>query len=54
MIKAQNGNIGRKRRQWNMTQQANNNIIEDLMKSKGDESPVADIKRMMMRKFYKL
>jgi hypothetical protein len=47
--------MGRKRRQGNMTpQKANNNIIEDLMESKVDESPVADLKRMKIRKFNKL
>jgi hypothetical protein len=33
---------------------ANNNIIEDLKESEGDESPVADLKRMMIRKVNKL
>jgi hypothetical protein len=40
--------MGRKRRQGNMTSQ-NNNIIEDLVECEGDESPVADIRRMMFR-----
>jgi hypothetical protein len=46
--------MGRKRRQGNVTpQKSNNNIIEDLMERKGDESLVADLKRMI-RKFKEL
>jgi hypothetical protein len=29
----------------------NNSIIEDFMQSKGDESPVADLRRMLIRMF---
>jgi hypothetical protein len=55
MSKAQYRNMGRKRRQGNMIpQKANNSIIEDLMESKGDEFPVADLKRMKIRKFSEL
>jgi hypothetical protein len=44
--------MGRKRRQENMSpQKAKNNIIKNLMECKGDESPVADFKRMMKRMF---
>jgi hypothetical protein len=51
MSKVQNRNMGRKRRQRNKTpQKANNNIIEDLVESKGDKFPVADLKLMMRRK----
>jgi hypothetical protein len=45
MSKAQNRNMRRKRRQGNVT----DNIIEDLVESEGDDSPVADVKRMMIR-----
>jgi hypothetical protein len=42
--------MGRKRRQGYMTpQKTNNNVIKDLMESEGDESPVADIRRMIIR-----
>jgi hypothetical protein len=42
--------MGRKRRQWNTPpQKFNYNIIEDLIYSEGDESSVADIRRMIMR-----
>jgi hypothetical protein len=42
--------MGRKRSHGNTTpHKINNNIIEDLVKSEGDESPVADLKRMMTR-----
>jgi hypothetical protein len=45
----------RKRRQGNMTpQKSYNNLKEDLMESEGYESPVADLKRMMRRKFNEL
>jgi hypothetical protein len=44
-----------KRKQWNMApQKTNNNIVEDLVESEGDESPVADIKRMVIRMFNEL
>jgi hypothetical protein len=47
--------MGRKRRQGNTTpQKANNNMIEDWMESKGDESPIADLKTVMIRKFQEL
>jgi hypothetical protein len=36
----------RKRRQKNMTpQKTNNSIIEDLVESEGDESPVSGLKK---------
>jgi hypothetical protein len=44
-----------KRRQKNMTpQKTSNNTTEDLVESEGDESPVADVKRMMIRMFNEL
>jgi hypothetical protein len=55
MTKAQHRNMGRKRRQGNTThQKTNNSIIEDLVESRGDESPIADIRRMVIRMFNKL
>jgi molybdenum-dependent DNA-binding transcriptional regulator ModE len=55
MSKTQNRNMGTRRRQGNVTpQKANNNIIEDLMGSEEGESQVADLKRMMIRKFNEL
>jgi predicted Fe-Mo cluster-binding NifX family protein len=52
MSKEQNRNMGRKRRQGNMTSQnTNNNIIEVLIESEVDRSSVANLKRMMIRKF---
>jgi uncharacterized protein (DUF1697 family) len=52
MSKAQNRNMGRKRRQGNtIPQKANNTTIEDLMESEEDESPVANVKRMMIRMY---
>jgi hypothetical protein len=40
-------NIGRKRRQGNMTpQKTNNNIIEDTVESEGHEFPVTDLRGM--------
>jgi hypothetical protein len=33
------------------SQNNNNNLIEDLMESEGDETPVADVKRMIIRMF---
>jgi hypothetical protein len=54
MSKAQNKN-GKKRRQRNMTpQKANDNTIEDLVDSEGEEPPVSEVRRMMMRMFNKL
>jgi hypothetical protein len=51
MSKAQN----RKRRQANLTpQKAYNHTIKDLVESEGEESPVADIGRMMIRMFSEL
>jgi hypothetical protein len=35
-------------------QNTNNNIIEDLVESKGYESPTADIRRMTIRMFSEL
>jgi hypothetical protein len=47
--------MGRKRRQGNMIpQKSNKNIIEDLVGNKGDESPVADVRRMMIQMFNEL
>jgi hypothetical protein len=44
--------MGIKRRQGNKTpQKAYNNIMEDLMKSEGDESTVAHLRRMIIRMF---
>jgi hypothetical protein len=55
MSKAQNRNMGRKRRQGNMTpQKTSNNIIEDLVESEGDETPVADLRRIMINMFNEL
>jgi hypothetical protein len=40
----------RKRRNGNLTpQKTDNNIIVNLVESEGDESPVADIRRIMIR-----
>jgi hypothetical protein len=42
----------RKRSQGNITpQKTNNNMIEDLVENEGDESPVDDFRRMMIRMF---
>jgi hypothetical protein len=35
-------------------QKANNNIVEDMVESERDESPAADIRRMMIRMFNEL
>jgi hypothetical protein len=44
----------RKRREGNRTpQKTNNNKIEDLVESEEDESPVSDLRRMMIRMFNK-
>jgi hypothetical protein len=52
MSKTQNRNRGIKRMKGNKTSQNNNNnLIEDLMESEGDETPVADVKRMIIRMF---
>jgi molybdenum-dependent DNA-binding transcriptional regulator ModE len=52
MSKAQNKSMKRKRRQGIITpQKTNNNIIEDLVKSEGDESTVADLGRTMIEMF---
>jgi hypothetical protein len=52
MSKAQNRNMWRKRRHGNTSpQKANNTTIEDLMESEEDESPVANVKRMMIRMY---
>jgi hypothetical protein len=34
-----------------MRRKTNNNITEDLVESKGDESQIADIRRIMIRMF---
>jgi hypothetical protein len=48
MSKALSRNTGRKRKQENMSpQKTNNNIIEDLVESEGDEFPVSDIRRVI-------
>jgi hypothetical protein len=55
MSKAQNRNMGKKRRQGNMTpQKAHNNATDDLMDSERDESPVPGVIRMMIRMFNEL
>jgi hypothetical protein len=47
MIKSQNRNMGNKRRQGNMTpQKVNSHTIEDLVDSEGNESAVADIRKI--------
>jgi hypothetical protein len=47
--------MGRKRRQENtIPQKINKNRIEDLVESKRDEFPVADLRRMMIRMFIEL
>jgi hypothetical protein len=52
MGKAQNRNVGRKICQGNTTPQKSiNNIIKDLLQSEGNEFPVADTWRMMIRMF---
>jgi hypothetical protein len=55
MSKAQNRNMGRKRSQGTTTpQKANNSIMEILVKSEGNISPVADLRRNLVRNFQKL
>jgi hypothetical protein len=55
MSKAQNRNMGRERRQGNTTlQKTSSNIIEDLMKSEGDEFSVAELRWIMIRMFNEL
>jgi hypothetical protein len=45
----------RKRRQGNRTpQKTNNNKIQDLVESEEDESPISDLRRMMIRMFNEL
>jgi hypothetical protein len=47
--------MGGKRKQGNMTpQKTDNNIIEDLVKSERDESPVTYFRRTMIRMFNEL
>jgi hypothetical protein len=42
-------------RQGNMTpQKVNNHTIENLVDSKGDKSPIAEVRRMMIRIFNEL
>jgi hypothetical protein len=53
MSKAQNRNMGRKRRQGNMNNPWKG-IIENLMESEADESPVADFRGMMIWMFNEL
>jgi hypothetical protein len=48
MIRAQNKNMRRKRRQGNTTPQKTDNSIINLVESEGDESPLADFRRMMI------
>jgi hypothetical protein len=46
---------GEKKKQGNRThQKSNNNKIEDLVESEEDESPVSDLRRMMIRMFNEL
>jgi hypothetical protein len=55
MSEAQNRNMGRKRRQGNMTpQKTENNVTEHLVEREADEFPVADLRRMMIRLFNEL
>jgi SOS response regulatory protein OraA/RecX len=55
MNKSKNRNMGNKRSQENMTaQKINNHTIEDLVDSEGDESSVAEAKRMITRMFKEL
>jgi hypothetical protein len=42
--------MGRKRRQGNMTpQKTNKDMIENVMDGRGDELPVANIRRMLIK-----
>jgi hypothetical protein len=41
----------RKRKQGNYTPHNTKNIIQDLVESEGDESQVADLRKMMLRMF---
>jgi hypothetical protein len=44
--------MGKKRKQGNMSpQKAHNLRIEDLVNSEGDEFPVAEVRRMMIKMF---
>jgi hypothetical protein len=45
---AQNRNMGRRRRQGNITPQKTNNSIENLVENEENEHPVADRSRMMI------
>jgi hypothetical protein len=55
MRKAQNRNMGAKRRQGNMTpQKVDNQTIEDLVDSEGNESLDAEVRIMMIRMFNEL
>jgi hypothetical protein len=45
--------MGRKRSQGH-PQKTSNNIKEDMVESEGDESPVTDLRKMMIRMFSKL
>jgi hypothetical protein len=54
MNKAQNRNIGRKRRQGNMMPQKTNNNKRIWWKVKGRNPPVADIRRLIIRMFNEL
>jgi hypothetical protein len=55
MSKTQNRNMERKRRQGSTTpQKINNDIIEDLVESEGDEYPLTDIRKRMIRIFNEL
>jgi hypothetical protein len=53
-MQAQNANIEKKKAGNTTPQKANNNVIEDLMESDGNESPVADLRTMMVRIFEEL
>jgi hypothetical protein len=47
--------MGRKRRQWDTTpQKTSSNMIEDWVESEGDDSPIADFRRMTIRMFHEL
>jgi hypothetical protein len=55
MNKAQNRDMGKERRQGSKTpQKTNNNIIKDLVDSEADESPAADMRRMLIIMFNEL
>jgi hypothetical protein len=46
--------MGRKRRQGNMTPQKGNSIIEALVESEWDETPLVNLRRMMIIMFNEL